>query len=446
VRKEITMRIANTCVALLALLLAGGCRVEERMVWSPDGSRAAVLLPQGLCLMDPNGTLSSPVANNVTAAAWLPNGQGLVLRREISVTNWTDAVRLLPPAEIATVESLARGMIDVMKGALAAAGGDASAVDEKFFKPLHIEMSEYLSAILLCLRDTRPAELRQAVQGVRDWEKMLSEPVEVKANELSILQLAGNSTRVLERTIQELGEAHPSPDGRAVAFLRRSTLSVAPLDGGTNRVCVAENVVGDFDWTPDGKALVYAVRLHEKWEANAVNLVRIERRAVEGEALPLASASVAFLPRVRCLTDGRVLFASLALQLPAPANAAQEARFYLVDPAQRIETVPSPAGALPAELGSFALSPDGRQVAVVESGSDVVAVLDLASGALEVVSPKRNGKCRTLPSWRNANELYFAALPQARPEWLRWTKGNAPHVISRQWTDESVKNLIEQGK
>jgi len=425
------------------------------MIWSPDGARAAVRLPQGLCLMDANGVLSPPVASNVTAVAWLPDSQGLVLVREISVTNWTEAVRLLPPAEIATVESLARGMIDMLKGALAAAGGDASAVDEKFFKPLHIEMPEYFFAVLLCLRDTQPAALRQLIQGARnaqDWEKALSDPIEFKVNELSVLQLAGNPPRVLERTLQEFGEARPSSDGRAVAFLRRSALTVAPMDGGTNRVCVAENVTGSFDWTPDGKALVYAVRLNEKWEANAVNLVRIERRGAAdaaGEALPLASVGVAFLPRVRCLPDGRVLFASLALQLPAPAKATQEARFYLVDPAQGVVAVPSPPGALPVELGSFTLSPDGRRVAVVESGSDVVAVLDLTSGALEVVSPKRNGKCRTLPAWRGANELYFAALPEtgaARPEWLRWNKGNAPQVISRQWPKDAVKDLIEQGK
>jgi len=72
-------------------------------------------------------------------------------------------------------------------------------------------------------------------------------------------------------------------------------------------------------------------------------------------------------------------------------------------------------------------------------------VLDVATGALEVVSPKRGWKSRILPAWRDADELYFGALPESsstRPELLRWHKGVAPQVFSHGWTDEAADTLL----
>ena len=208
------------------------------------------------------------------------------------------------------------------------------------------------------------------------------------------------------------------------------------------------------------KSLVYAVRLTEDGSSD-IHLARIERRTVidasgalvAGGTLPLALSGSGFAPRVRCLPDGRLLFGGFQQQLPAPVLAARESSFFLVDPSHGTNavpvTIPSAPGELPQNLAAFAPSPDGRQIAIVESGSDSVAVLDVASGVLEVVSPKhKHGwKSRVLPAWRGSDELYFAALPEAsstRPELLRWRKGAAPQVFSRGWGDEAVSSLLEK--
>jgi hypothetical protein len=452
-----------------ALLLATGCNdVEERMSWSPDGTRAVMRVGDGLCLVDTNGNISAPLVSNVESAAWLPDSRGLVLLRELTVTNWPDAARLLPPEEIATVESLAKGLPDLLKATLAAADGDSSVIEGKFFRPLKMEFSEFLSPTILCLFDTQPAALRQVIQGCKNPAKLeadLTGLSTTKVAEVSVLLVAGNQAsgppRAIERTLTGLHQPRPSPSAPVVAFLRGDTLMVAPLDGGTNRVSVAEKVEGNYDWTPDGKSLVYAVRLAEKWDSGTINLARIERRTVidaagalvAGKALPLALTASTFGPRVRCLPDGRVLFAGFQQQLPAPPLAAREARFFLIDPSHDTNavavTVPSAPGALPQDLAAFAPSPDGRQIAIVESGSDAVAVLDVATGALEVVSPKRGWESRALPAWRGTDELYFGALPETsstRPELLRWRKGSTPQVFSRSWSDEAVSNLLEKPK
>lgn len=445
-------------VGLTALLLAGGCRVGEVMVWSPDGSRAAVRVGDQLCLMDPAGKVSAPVESNVTVAAWLPDGQSLVLVRALPVTTWVEGARLLPSNEVAAVEALARGLLDTAKGALAAAGNDLEAVEEKFIKPLNITPTEPLLAALLCLRDGHKTELRQLLRTAKnnaDGEKALAGPHELIIHELALQPLAGGAPLVLERTLLDVSAPRLSPTAPVVAFLHGPELIVAPLSGGTNRLVVAEKAAGGFDWMPDGKALVYAAQFSEKWDTAAINLFSLNRRTVvggqgglvAGEVQLLAQAAASFVPRVCCLPDGRVLFAGLALQLPAAADTRPPARFYLASTTAAPVAIPTPAGALPQDLAAFAPSPDGKRIAIVSAGDDEVKLVNVASGAAETVSPQRAGKSRALPAWRGPNELYFAAFPAAeakRPEWLRWSAGAAPQIISGAWPVGAVTNLVEK--
>jgi len=460
-----SIRRINGLLAIAALMLITGCIVDERMFWSPDGRRAAVRLPEGLCLMDVNGKLSAPLISGVTFAAWLPDNRGLVILRRPATTNWQEISRLVPREETAPVEALAAGLPGLITVALNAAGGEASALEEKFFKPLKFELGPWLVAGLICLRDTQPETFNKLLGRVKETDELqkdLAEACKTIVQEISVVRLDGDKLAgqplVLERTLAELGEPRPSPSAAVVAFLRDDVLNVVPLDGSTNRVAVSRKIAGSYDWTRDGKGLVFPVRLSEKWEGNTINLAHIQRRIVvgpsgtpiEGDSLLLGMGAFAFTPRVRCLPDGRVLFASQPLQFPAAANSMREARFYVVDPAKGTEAVPvaiaSESGALPADLAAFAVSPDGRHVAIGESGSDAIAVLEIATGRLEVVSPKRGAQNRTLPAWRGSDELYLAALPKVgarRPEWLRWRKGATPQVLSADWPDTAVQPLVK---
>jgi hypothetical protein len=83
------------CALSLALMV--GCNeVEDRLAWSPDGKQAVLRVDDRLCFMDATGKLSDVVASNVTGAAWLPDGRGLVLTRMLTVDKWKDAESLLP--------------------------------------------------------------------------------------------------------------------------------------------------------------------------------------------------------------------------------------------------------------------------------------------------------------------------------------------------------------
>jgi hypothetical protein len=463
------MRTQTFCMSLLAagaVLLAAGCdEVEDRVSWSPDGSRAIVRAGNTLCLLDTNGRLSCGIAEDIAAAAWLPDSHGLVLLQSIDVTSWSEARRLLPPEEVAEAEALAKGLPALLRAGLAMADGVSTNMWDVFGKQFKVERPEIFFAAALCAHDTQSNALHQAAQTARDYEKLRADIEGIPTNkvtEIVVVSLGNgtetNASRTIVRSIVEIQQPRASSTAKSVAFIRGGSLELAPLGGSTNRLIVAEKVVGEYDWTPDGRTLVYAVHTGEKWESGGP--VRIERRTVLGSkseldtnnpAEPLAIDVATFAPRIRCLRDGRILFAGNQQSLPSSAAASQEARLYILDPAQGTNavpvTIPSPAGALPQDLAAFAPSPDGRQIAIVESGSDAVAVLDVATGAVEVVSPKHGWKSTVLPAWRNGNELYFGALPQAsssRPELLRWSKGSAPQVVSKSWSDEAAGMLLKK--
>lgn len=442
-----TRSLCFSLSALAAVLLTAGCdEVEERLSWAPDGSRAIMRVGDKLSLLDPSGNLSAPLVSNVVSAAWLPDSRGLVLLRSLTVTEWKDAESLLPPAEADAAKTLAKGFL---------------AFGVEGMEQFELKRPELASPAILYLFDAQSNALHEAVQTSKNPPKLEADLSNMRTTtvwEISVIGIDGKSLRVIERTLTHIEEPRPSRITATVAFLKGNGLTVAPLDGSTNRVVVAEDdkATPIYDWTSDGKALVYAAL--RKGDGSLM-IADIDRRAVfdtngvlvAGETLPLTMSASTFVPRLRCLADGRVLFAGVSLQLPSRPADEPTAQFYLIDPALGTNAapvaVPSADGALPQDLGAFAPSPDGRHIAIVESGSDSVGVLDVATGNLEIVSPNRGWKSKVLPAWRGTNELYFAALLASstnRPELFRWRKGSAPVAISTNWPNTVVNTLLQK--
>ena len=167
----------------------------------------------------------------------------------------------------------------------------------------------------------------------------------------------------------------------------------------------------------------------------------------------LALAGLQFLEPV---LFGRVVdVLSASGRLPATFPATEQtmpaaAKLFLIEPVsgEKPKVVPVPVApeALPSAPQFFALSPDGRKAAVVEPGSDAVAVLDLATGKVEVVSPDHGKKCRTLPAWRSITELTFATWSEEtqRPEVMTMTLGESARKLSGTWPEEAVSGLLEK--
>ena len=161
----------------------------------------------------------------------------------------------------------------------------------------------------------------------------------------------------------------------------------------------------------------------------------------------LATALCPDHPRLAVLPDGRVLFASQTVKLPAlHVDGQVDSQLYLLSPdSSQLAVLPTAPGALPAFPGHFALSPDGRKLAVVESNVDAVAVVDIATAQTQLISdPHDNWRCRTLPAWRSSSELTFAAIHDGRPHWLAWTESAGIRPLSTQWPETMTKEWLEK--
>jgi hypothetical protein len=452
-----------------------GCYPVERFWWSPDGSRAVVLAgekPQ-LHLVKAAGELGMPVANAQidddfpAAVAWLPDGSGFVLHRVLPRGTWEEARVLLPPAEVAEIERHARGMPDLFQAA-AAMGGEQDAVDSMLNG--FMRDKQLLAAAFYCAREKQPAAIEAAVLATPRGAEVLAnakkEATPFAVHEICLIRVTGDheaaEPQPITRSFRPLVLPKACPKFPAVAYWRAAedeefvVLEVATLDG-KSRTQAGQSSGATFDWTPDGRAIVHTTPVSDR--DNSLQTIRRVTVLNESGALvesdrETVDLAVAIMPtplRLSVLPDGRVLFASQPAKLPAPRGSLDlEPRLFLISAdGKSVIEVPTAPGDLPANLGFFAASPDGQRVAVVESDTIAVAVVDLATGKTEIVSPAQAGwGCRTLPAWKSATELTFAALPPGKesPQWMLWKKGEGLRSLSERWPADATGPWLTQKK
>lgn len=463
-------------ISLLALAcLLAACEPRERAEWSPDGKRAAILAEQRLYFTDMEGGLSEALADRdegpgrflVDAFDWLPDSSGLVVHRVRLAPKWEELSLLLPKAEADRVEALATRVPDLLRAAVAI-HGDADRADQLLGKLAPGESLALANALHLSMtRDAAAvqAALAEAPEALAALNQDPGEGLGFLLHEIAVLRPdSGKAATVISCGLRGVQSLKVSPTHEAVAATfetgeeNRYELGVLPLVPGKTLV-VADGTSRAYDWTPDGASLVYLSSISE---GNG-GLVEIERRRVldesgkVGEVLPggegdgeLAYAVVAFAPRLAVLPDGAILVASHPAPLPAAADdLGENPRLYRlpVDGGTPV-AVPTEEGALPMDLGYFVASPDGSRVAVVESGTDAVAVIDLKSGKSELVAPPHPGwKSRVLPSWRNAEEFTYAAGDEeaGRVRWMLWKDGET-RDLAKAWPEKITQGWMESKK
>lgn len=468
------MKFSHTILAALVLVGLTACEPKERALWSPDGRSAAVLIGHQLFFTDETGDFTGSLESTdgdpgkllVEKIAWSADGRSLVIHRVRLAPTWEELSPLLPVAESERVTALAATMPDLLRSA-AVLHGDADRVDQLIAKIAGTEHEAILNALRLAFVKDRTALEESLTDAPKARASLATASDEAKGfflHELALVEVGGDGgqpvAKPIVRGLRGPASLQLSPVFPVVAagFFRSGEkvhdLEIIALDGSARETIETESS-GAFVWTPDGRSLVSLAPV----AGGGGPLMRLLRYdvldgsgAIEpGKGNELAIAVVPFAPRLAVLPGGEILFASQPGSLPVPVGEAGPPRLYLVSAdGGAIRAVPTGEGALPMDLGYFVASPDGRRVAVVESGTDAVAVIDLASGASELVSVPHHGwKCRTLPSWKSPDELSYAALDPAtgRIRWLLWKSGGKKSLeLSADWPSGATAGWLEKSE
>jgi hypothetical protein len=428
-------RRALPLVLLATATALTGCFPEKRVVWSPDGRWAAVLGGDGLRLCDATGKLSAPVPGTVSQAVWMPDSRRLLLQRQDGfVKNWSEAQQYLTAERREAVKHAADRLLAVAP--VEYEGWNENASDSGKKNALFVRSLGLLEgltagetvAMIFYVKD-------EAADRVPDKLKRLWKLDEFNSAAIWLLQQADVTQDglslgpVVSRSLNDYAELRLPPDGTMAAYLvgvqtreaeSAPRLCVLPLDGSEPPRTVANNVGKFTDWSPGGRYLVFArtTRWPEKDQLVLGSISRRQVRDAKGQLLeefPAIEdlAGVIFNPelKVRCLPDGRILFASMDVHLPATAaDMPQHCLMFAVNPGQSsvvTRLIPRSSEAeVPDLMYAFEISPDARRVSLPGTGGEV-RVLNLSTGEITPVVQQFGlpAELLMLPTWRTADEL-----------------------------------------
>jgi len=442
---------ANKILVAAALLALAGCS-SQRIVWSPDGKQAAVLCDDGLYLCDAEGKISGLLLPEVAAVSWFQDSRRLAVNRNQTCTNWQALAAVLSPQKLEDVKRAATELLAKLQPGnrdqvLKAEGGS----NERLF-----------SARLLYLRDEGGDAALKLLEGAKQFEHP-----KVDVSTLAVAQVNNGILDVgpiLASEIRDIGEIRVSPNSAAIAYTTEDGLFVVAAGGGEPGRRLAETVAAYPDWSPDGNSLVYITTANTN-SGDDIKLGVLTRRRVLNESgqveiqsnrVDLAGLVFNDQSRVRCLRDGRILFASEEWRLPVTTNdLPQRQQLFALDPERQSTLTPLvPRGTqemLPANLSHFEVSPDEKRIAVCGDKSNV-AVFTLASGNVEVVqepadNDAKSPDTKSIPCWRSATELCYIAIQnsntnQPKADVGLWENGKT-RLISRSWPAAARKGLLD---
>jgi len=459
------LKIATAPLAL-ALLLLNGC-LEQHLLWSPDGKRAAVIdKHDGLFLCDPDGKLSPPLVPNVFLVAWLSDSQQLILARHHSETKWTPIAQAMGEQSAAAL--VAQGDALWQKLQTGTSGSSLWHGHGMFEGP---DRNEVL--IKIYLRE-RYGEALHVKLETGDWDNVVQQTADIY--DLVMAKIDGDKiitgTQLYEG-IDQISDCRVSPGDKAVAFVTQiesdkdedGRLWIVQTNTSTP-VLVAERVAFFPDWTPDARSLVYlqSSDAPAKDDLRLGTLVQREVRdaggkiQIQSDKKELGGWFFSSFCRIRCLRDGRILFNAAEITLPVAAGdyGDQRDQLFALDLARQstlVRLIPRKhENKLPKSLSFFEVSPDERQVLCAWIDG-TVGVVTLATGETRQVQEAAEDSLQGASTWRKDGEFTYTRRtelkdgkkPARAVEVVLATadkEGNYKEkVLSQSWPDAMVNAL-----
>jgi hypothetical protein len=472
-------------ILLLLVVMVFGCDPDQVVVWSPDGSKAAVIGADGLHICDPAGKLTGLLVKDVRKVAWFGDSHRLAAAREVKITSWKEATKYLEPERVTRLEAEGEKFFKTM---MAETGPLDEWAQKLLESPDGPSYGDFVGMVLY-VGEKHTEELKKKLTE-DEWKK-LQEGEGASIMLIGMYEVTGSEAKeelVLASTFSKVTELRPSPNGKVLAYVTAEgekelcEVSVVPTDGTAQPRRVADLCARFVDWSSDGRYLAYAranppkapaadtlrlgtLRRMQVCEADG-NLkaqgIEDEVKTVKGAngeiqttpspAEPLAGIVFNEWTKVRWLRDGRIIFVSAEVNLPvANDDVPTKLSLFVVDPSKQATVSRLLSRKAEGEAGDamqhFEINRDETSIAV--PGSDGrMTVVSLNGAKVTEVSPRVEGrKLNMVPSWRTSDELCFAIgndkdKQNQRPaEVYLWRPGVEAKCISREWPDDVVAVL-----
>lgn len=441
------------CLALVCCLLLAGCFDFKRVFWAPNGQVAALIAEDTLYFCDAKGELAGPFLTNAYAVSWFSNSQDFLVETSIKAKTWTDFTNTSKGEWVREISAEAASLVPRLKA------GETSG--EVLGNLKETKGEGFVEALWLCWRDCHGSELAD----IKEHEDLVKE----REAQTYLIQRMRYADRQVSKTTELFQAITPcldlrlSPDEKWFATTGiAGPLSVASATEPGVPVTIETNQVSFFpDWTPDGRSLVF-IKADGSASGQSIRLGVISRRLVLDDHGALKAnnpnediAGLIFdeTGKVRCLKDGRIVFSSIEVRLPATAREMpQREQLYAIDPERYhsvIKLIPQDLEAeVPQKWVTFEVSPDSKRISA-ELDNGGVIIYDLASGKVETVQPDADRKSSGItPVWKTADELCFAAIATEsttnqlhRLDLAIWKNGKT-QILSDSWPTNVINKFF----
>lgn len=450
-------RVLIVAVAVSAVLT--GC-IPELIAWSPDGKRGLLQLCQvadSFRVCDAEGKLHGEPVSGLFPQ-WLPDSQHICwVSSQPAKTTWKQLAPSLPEGDkkrlVGLAESLCKRVL---------AGADWEAEVRLLLQAKAVTANE-VDVMKLYLHDAHWDELAPKVEKL--WGKLNSPRVCVLKKGRVDTDGHVKVLATLVRSLRTITSLRLSSDGKFVAYtvaslskkrsswfgFHYSTISREPVrlfvvatDGSVPPQEVAENVSLFPDWTPDGQSLVYAKSLgggRGESDVQPGSIIRRRLRDADGNLLAqfegseeLVALFVTNLTRIRCLRDGRIIFSSAEVALPAAIGDLEpRAQLFAVDPERQatvVRLIPRSAILASSSTDLFAVSPDQKRVVIHDTDEGRIDVLTLATGRVIQLQDEKLPKVNLMPSWHPNGDLCYLGSGEP-PQVMLWSEEKGSRILLR---------------